>query len=104
MRASRLCRRPPSWLVLSLLAVLLLPLCWACDKPSSAPAASSGSSSSASESEAERTRKIQEKSAEIERKAAEIQNMQGTEQQKIDAVNELDKMRRELQEMQDKGK
>ena len=54
-----------------------------------------------SASEAERTRKIEAKAAEIERRAAEIQNMTGTDQEKMDAVNELDKARRELQEMQD---
>ena len=104
MRGSRVCRRPQSWLMLSLLLLLLLPLCVACQsKAGTPPAASSGSSASSSgESESERTRKIQEKAADIERKAAEIQNMQGTEQEKIDAVNALEKERRELTEMQEK--
>jgi TolA-binding protein len=94
-------RRPSSWLVLSLV-LLLAAVSWACQVPSSTP--SSGSASSGSASEAERTRKIEEKKAEIDRKAAEIQTMQGTEQEKIDAVNELDKERRELQEMEESGK
>jgi hypothetical protein len=94
-------RRPSSWFVLSLL-VLLAAFSWACQVPSSTP--SSGSASSGSASEAERTRKIEEKAAEIDRKAAEIQTMQGTEQEKIDAVNDLEKERRELQEMQESGK
>ncbi|HEY2739285.1 MAG TPA: hypothetical protein VGK45_12840 [Thermoanaerobaculia bacterium] len=101
MRGSRVCRRPQSWLILSLLFLLLLPLCVACQGKASSPAASSGSAASSSESESERTRKIQEKAADIERKAAEIQNMQGTEQEKTDAVNALDKERRELTEMQE---
>jgi hypothetical protein len=101
MQGSRV-RRPSSWLMLSFL--LLFPLCWGCKLPSSAPAAGSSSASSSSASEAERTRKIQDKAAEIERKAAEIQTMQGTEQEKIDAVNALEKERRELTEMQEQGK
>lgn len=36
----------------------------------------------------------------IERHAEEIRNMQGTEQEKIDAMNRLDEERRELNEMQ----
>jgi hypothetical protein len=95
MQGSRV-RRPSSWFVLSLL-VLLAAFSWACQVPSSTP-------SSGSASEAERTRKIEEKAAEIDRKAAEIQTMQGTEQEKIDAVNDLEKERRELQEMQESGK
>lgn len=95
-------RRRLSWLVLSSLS-LLLPFSAGCQKPSSGtPAADAGSASSTGE--AERTRRIEEKAAEIERKAAEIQTMQGTEQEKIDAVNALDKERRELQEMQDSGR
>jgi hypothetical protein len=101
MQGSRV-RRPLSWLVLSILS-LLLPFFAGCQKPSGGtPAAETSSTSSTSE--AERTRKIEEKAAEIERKAAEIQTMQGTEQEKIDAVNALDKERRELQEMQESGK
>jgi hypothetical protein len=93
-------RRPLSWLVLSLLS--LLPCLAGCQMPSSSPP--SAGSSSTSTSEAERTRKIEEKAAEIDRKAAEIQSMQGTEQEKMDAVNALEKERRELQEMQESGK
>lgn len=66
-----------------------------CEMPGSAPAASPAGSAA----EAEKTRKMEEKAAEIERKAAEIQNMTGSEQEKMDAVNELEKERRELQEM-----
>lgn len=84
-----------SWpaLLLSLVAVS------GCEMPQSG--STSGTAATSSGSESERTREMEEKAAEIERKAQEIQNMTGTEQEKIDAVNELDRMRRELQEMQD---
>jgi hypothetical protein len=97
MQGSRV-RRPSSWLVLSLLA-LLLPFAWGCDMPGSAPAASGTSSSEA----AEKTRKMEEKAAEIDRHAEEVRNMQGTDQEKIDAMSSLDQERRELTEM-DEGK
>jgi len=95
-----LVRRPcrsSSWPLLSLLA-LLLPLAWGCDMPHSAPA--SGTSSSEA---AEKTRKMEEKAAEIDRHAEEVRNMEGTDQEKIDAMNSLDQERRELTEM-DQGK
>lgn len=93
-------RRPLTWQILSLL-LLLLPLSWACDMPQSHPSAA-GSGSSANE--AERTRKIEAKAAEIKRKEEEIRNMQGTDQDKIDAVTKLEADRRELTEMQESGK
>jgi hypothetical protein len=100
MQGSRVRRpcRPSSWLVLSLLA-LLLPLAWGCDMPGHSPAASGTSSSEA----AEKTRKMEEKAAEIDRHAEEVRNMEGTDQEKIDAMNSLDQERRELTEM-DQGK
>ena len=64
--------------------------------PSSQPAGGTATNSA----EAEKTRKMQEKADEIARKEEEIRNMQGTEQEKIDAMNELDRMRRELADMQ----
>lgn len=79
------------WPVLSLL--LLLP--WAgCDMPSSSPAPSAGSSA-----EAEKTQKMEEKAADYQRHAEEVRNMEGTEQEKLDAMNSLDQERRELNEM-----
>ena len=57
------------------------------------------SSSDDSMSESDRTRAMEEKAAEIERKAEEIRNMQGTEQEKIDALNELERERQELNRM-----
>ena len=90
--------RPSSWLLLSLLA-LLLPLAWGCDMARSTPAAGGTSSSE----QAEKTRKMEEKAAEIDRHSEEVRNMEGTDQEKIDAMNSVDQERRELTEM-DQGK
>ena len=86
MRGSRVRRW---WPVLSLLL-----LAAGCNMPSSAPAPSAGSSA-----EAEKTQKMEEKAAEYQRHAEEVRNMEGTEQEKIDAMNSLDQERRELNEM-----
>ncbi len=51
------------------------------------------------QSEAERTKAMEAKARELDQKAAEIQNMQGTEQEKIDAVNKLEQERQELNGM-----
>ncbi|HEX5720808.1 MAG TPA: hypothetical protein VF179_31930 [Thermoanaerobaculia bacterium] len=92
------------WLVLSL---IVLSTTLGCQMPSSTSSSATEEegteSSSSSESEAERTRLIEEKAAAIARREEEIRNMQGTEQEKIDAVNELERERRELMEMQDSG-
>jgi len=67
--------------------------------PADATAAAPGDSSSQGgsyQSEAERTRAMEAKARELDQKAAEIQNMQGTEQEKIDAVNKLDQERQDL--------
>ena len=98
MRGNRV-RRPLLWLLPCLL-VLLLPAFWGCKMPSASTP--SGSSASAVD-EAERTRKMEAKAAEIERKAEEIRNMEGSEQEKLDAVNRLDAERRELAKMQEEG-
>jgi TolA-binding protein len=90
-------KRRASWLVL--LSLLLLPTLWACEMPSTGGSASTATATSSSE--AEKTRKMEEKAAEIRRKEEEIRNMQGTEQEKIDAVNALEKERQELIDMQD---
>lgn len=88
-----------SWPLLCLLA-LLLPAAWGCKLPPSGTSSSSASDASTS-SEAERTRKMEEKAAEIERMAEDIRNMQGTDQEKIEAMNRLEEARRELNEMQE---
>ena len=87
------------WPLVCLLG-LLLPMAWSCDMPQKGSSASQASSSS---EEAERTRRMEEKAAEIERHAEEIRNMQGTDQEKIDAMNDLERQRRELMEMQESG-
>ena len=100
MRGSHV-RRPSTWPIL-LLLTFLLPLSMGCQLPggSSATVSSSGGSSV---EEAERTRRMEEKAAEIERHAEEIRNMEGSDQEKMDAVNRLEQERRELQEMQEGG-
>jgi TolA-binding protein len=92
-------KRPASWLVL--VSLLLLPVLWACEMPSTG--GSSSTTSTTSSGEAEKTRKMEEKAAEIQRKEEELRNMQGTEQEKIDAANEIEKERQELIKMQEGG-
>ena len=96
MRGNRV-RRPLPWLSLCL-SVLLLPALCGCKLPG---ASTSAPSSTSAVDEAERTRKMEAKAAEIDRKAEEIRNMEGSEQEKIDAVNRLDAERRELEKMQE---
>jgi hypothetical protein len=91
--------RPVRWPLLLILG-LLLPVTWSCNLPQSGPSSSQTGSST---NEAEKTRKMEEKAAEIERHAEEIRNMQGTEQEKIDAMKRLDEERRELNEMQEQS-
>ena len=68
------------------------------DATSAAPG--DGSSQAGSyRSEAERTKAMEAKARELDQKAADIQNMQGTEQEKIDAVNKLEQERQELNRM-----
>jgi hypothetical protein len=86
------------WPLLFLFA-LLLPLAGACRMPSS----SSSSAGTGSSEAADKTKRMEEKSAEIEKHAEEVRNMQGTDQEKIDAMNSVDQERRELNDM-DQGK
>ena len=51
------------------------------------------------QSQAERTKAMEAKARELDQKAAEIQNMQGSEQEKTDAVNKLEQERQELHRM-----
>ena len=78
------------WPVLSLCL-----LAAGCNMPSSSPSPSSAGSSA----EAEKTKQMEDKAAEYQRHAEEVRNMEGTEQEKIDAMNSLDQERRELNEM-----
>lgn len=61
-----------------------------------AQAADDGAPGATRWSEAERTKAMEEKARQLDQKAAEIQSMQGTEQEKIDAVNKLEQERQEL--------
>ena len=91
------------WLVLSLIVFSAALGCKMPASTSSSATAEEGTSSSSSESQAERTRRIEEKAAEIARREEEIRNMQGSDQEKIDAMNDLERQRRELMEMQESG-
>ena len=86
---------------LPLLLLCLVLALWACS-PTAKPDISS-EEEAAGEAEAERTRKMEEKAAEIERMAEEIRTMEGSEQDKIDAVNRLEEARRELTAMEEEG-
>lgn len=81
-------------LSLWLFVVVLLPVAWGCEKPPSTGTADSEEAGSSSE--AERTRKMQELAAEIERDAEEIRTMEGTEEEKLEALNRLEEKREEL--------
>ncbi|HVR98542.1 MAG TPA: hypothetical protein VMW27_18145 [Thermoanaerobaculia bacterium] len=90
-----------SSLPLLILCLILALALWACSpKPSDSDVDDQAVSDEAV-NEAERTRKMEEKAAEIERMAEEIKTMEGSEQDKIDAVNRLEEARRELSAMEE---
>ena len=91
------------WLVLSLIVVSTALGCKMPASTSSSATEEEGTSTSSSESQAERTRRIEEKAAEIARMEEDLRNMQGTDQEKIDAMNRIEQARRELMEMQESG-
>ena len=80
----------------------LLAITWllGCPQSGSSPpppvSSSAASSQPAPGSEAQRTREMEDKARAIDQQARDIQNMQGTEQEKIDAVNKLEQQRQEL--------
>lgn len=88
------------WLISVL---LLLPVAWSCQQSGSG-APDSTAADADSESEAERTRKMQELADEIEREAEEIRNMEGTEEEKLDALTRLEEKRQELNDLAESGK
>lgn len=65
---------------------------------------SASSTTTSSSSEAERTREIERKSADIEKRAANIKDMVGSDQEKIDAANQLEKERQALANQAESGK
>ena len=83
-------RRGSPWL----LVLVLLSGAWGCESPPSSGTAETDDAGSTDE--AERTRKMQELAAEIERDAEEIRTMEGTEEEKLDALNRLEEKRQEL--------
>lgn len=84
-----------TWLAVA--GILPLMVLGGCNRPAGSPApAGDAAQEQAAQSQAERTKQIEEKARELDRRAAEIQNMQGTEQEKIDAVNKLEQERQEL--------
>jgi len=91
------------WLVLSLIVLSTALGCKMPASTSSSTTGEEGTASSSSESQSQRTRRIEEKAAEIARREEEIRNMQGSDQEKIDAMNDLERQRRELMEMQESG-
>jgi hypothetical protein len=66
--------------------------------------ASTSSTPSTSSSEAERTREMERKAADIEKREANIKDMVGSDQEKIDATNQLEKERQALANQADSGK
>lgn len=90
-----------SSLPLLLLCLLLALALWAC--PNTPMHKISAEDQAVSANEAERTRKMEEKAAEIRRMEEDIRSMEGSDQDKIDAVNRLDEARRELSAMEEEG-
>lgn len=91
--------------ILSFLSALLLLAALAgCQHrlPDAAPAADSSSNSATSE--AERTREMERKAADLDKRTEDLKTMTGTDQEKIDAANQIDKERRELAEQADSAK
>jgi hypothetical protein len=89
-------RRPLPLLLLSLLLVGA----WSCGRTNSGPLVTTQGGSS---TEAERTREMEAKAADMQRQADSIQTMEGSDQDKIDAVNKLEQDRQQLNEMAEGG-
>ncbi|HKI03426.1 MAG TPA: hypothetical protein VKK31_15720 [Thermoanaerobaculia bacterium] len=90
-------RRPLPFLLLSL---TLLAGATACDHPGGGPPVRSEGAGSA---EAERTREVEEKAADIQSQADAIQSSEGSDQDKIDAVNKLEQERQQMNETAEGG-
>ncbi len=90
-------RRPLSLLQSLLLTLFLLMGTWACDRVSVSVDKSS------STTETERTSEMENKAAEIERQAEDLRNMEGSDQDKIDAYNKLQQSQQELSSMSEGG-
>jgi hypothetical protein len=88
---------------LAVIGLVLAATLAGCGRHSSGSAATGSGDAAAQgsdyQSQAERTKAMEAKARELDQKATEIQNMQGTEQEKIDAVNKLEQERQELNKM-----
>jgi TolA-binding protein len=82
--------------MLGMLAAAVLGGCQSHAAGSAAQAGGEAEQTAGTQSQAERTKEMEEKARQLNEKAVEIQNMQGTEQEKIDAVNKLEQERQEL--------
>jgi membrane-bound lytic murein transglycosylase len=91
--------------ILSLLsAALLLATLAGCQQHPQAAAPAAAATSSSATSEAERTHEMEQKAADLDKRAEDLKTMNGTDQEKIDAANQIDKERRELAEQADSAK
>ena len=96
-------RRPLSLLQSFLLTLLLLAGTWACDRVSVTLSKDDHAREGSGSVEAERTSEMENKAAEIERQAEDLRNMEGSDQDKIDAYNKLQQEQQELNSMSEGG-
>jgi len=89
-------RRPLPLFFLS----LLLAGAFACDRTNAGPPVTTQGSGS---TEAARTREMDQKAADMQRHADEMQNMQGSEQDKINAYNKLQQEQQGLNQTAEGG-
>lgn len=89
-------RRPFPLLFLA----FLLAGAFACDRTNAGPPVTPQGSGS---TEAARTREMDQKAADMQRHADELQNMQGSEQDKIDAYNKLQQEQQDLNKTSEGG-
>jgi hypothetical protein len=90
-------RSLPCWLAaMALLAGAALVACQQSSSQAPGGTAAGSSSASAPPSEAQRTQEMEKKAKDINQQARDIQSMQGTDQEKIDAVNKLEQQRQDL--------
>jgi hypothetical protein len=87
-----------------LMLTLLLVGAGACEQVSSHFSKKHGSKAGSSEggsysAEAERTREMEEKAEDINRQAEDLRNMEGSDQDKIDAYNKMQESQQELNSM-----
>jgi len=89
---------PTARSILALLLLASLPACQA--KP---PDAITITPSSSSTSEADKARELQQKAADLDRRAEELKTKDMTDQERIDAANQIEKERQALADQQAGG-